>query len=280
MKRLHTLRILSGCVLLSLSGALAAKTYTYDLLNPMGHTMEFEFPGLDVRGVKSAVITINRTSQNPEVELRALEVTYLNAAKLRTGVFKKVGPGRYRALVDGPWVFKQVIVEVDTDDSFTPSRHFNARLFVTNQVSLTNPESANQGVPFAGVVGQLRDVTYSPNSDSQSTTLDGKRVTLNLRDRLSAPSPTNLPGMFPPLDQPSFVIDTLWLGRGQKLLYLPAPVTWQDLERFEPIGLVLEGPTTDPLVRVRVRDAQGIEMLLPGQPLRMLLNTAFGPIAP
>jgi hypothetical protein len=278
MRALFPLLLSAGLALASLTAQ--AKTYTYDLRNITSGGPPV-YPGLDLNGATAAVLNIYRAPGNPQVELRSLEISFPMAGKLRTGVFKQLDGQRYRALVGGAWVFKEVIVELDTPSGWVPGTQLHARVLVTDQVSFLNPEVQNQGVTLAHLQGELRDITYSPTIDSVSTLLDTKRVTLNLRDRLSAPLPGST---FVPLPrEPSFVLDTLWMGRGQKLLYVPAFVPWMDMERIEPIGLVLEGPAADPQLRIRIRDlgiGLGQEVLLPGQPLRQLLQQQFGPAAP
>ena len=64
------------------------------------------YPGLDLNRAKSAILTVNRNpGETPEI--RSLEITFPNAGKFRTGVFKRLEDGRYRAIVSNAWYLKK-----------------------------------------------------------------------------------------------------------------------------------------------------------------------------
>ncbi|MEY4589480.1 MAG: hypothetical protein RL497_1556 [Pseudomonadota bacterium] len=267
MKPLNILhKTLAAALLMGLASMGQAKTYVYDLANVNSFPGPVNYPGLDLFGAKSVVMTVNRTANNPEPEIRAMEITFPNAAKLRVGGFKRVDGNRYRALVGGAWVFKEVIVQLEGNPDLQVNTPAHISIMVSEQTSNLNPEALNQGTPLANVDGIVRDITALTTMDTAAATIDGKRVSLSLKDRLGVSS-TNSGAQ-------GFIVDTLWLGRGQRLMYVPAPFGPFDWDRIEPVGLVLEGASSDPMLRVRFRDGAA-EVLTPPMPLRTLLQATF-----
>jgi hypothetical protein len=257
-------KALSTAVLLGLASIAQAKTYTYELANLNSGPGPLNYPGLDLNLAKSAVFTVNRNAdQLPEI--RSLEITFPNAGKLRTGAFKRLDNGHYRALVSGAWVFKEVIVQFEGN----PDINTNVPAFISISVSETtsnlNPEALNQGSMLANVHGIVRDITSMSTVDTAAIMLDGKRLSLNLKDRL---------GISATDGQQGFILDATWMGRGQKLVYIPGPLGPNEWDRIDPIGIVLEGPTTDPTVRIRFKD-NGNEQMSPPIPLRPLMQQNF-----
>lgn len=257
-------KALSAAVIFSLASIAQAKTYTYDLANVMSAPGPVMYPGLDLNRVKSAILTVNRNpGETPEI--RSLEITFPNAGKLRTGVFKRLDDGRYRAIVSNAWVFKEIIVQLEGNpELFTNSPAFISVL-VSETTSNLNPEAMNQGSRLFDVQGIVRDITNMATVDTAAIMLDGKRLSLNLKDRLGV-SATN--------GQQGFILDAQWMGRGQKLIYIPGPFGPNEWDRIDPIAIVLEGPTTDPTIHVRFKD-NGNEQMSPAIPLRVIMQENF-----
>ncbi|HEY6527524.1 MAG TPA: hypothetical protein VIZ65_02435 [Cellvibrionaceae bacterium] len=257
-------KALSAAVIFSLASIAQAKTYTYELANVNSAYGPVNYPGLDLNGAKSAILTVNRNpGERPEI--RSLEVTFPNAAKLSTGAFKRLDDGRYRALVSGAWVFKEVIVQFDGNPDIFTNTPASISVSVSETTSLLNPEALNQGSRLVDVHGIVRDITNMATMDTAAIVFDGKGLTLNLKDRL---------GISATGSQQGFILDALWMGRGQKLIYLPGPFGPSQWDRIDPIGIVLEGPNTDPTIRVRFKD-NGNEQLSPPVPLRVLMQQSF-----
>lgn len=257
-------KTLLATAILGASALVHAKTYVYEMEALSPRPGGVFYPGLDLNNIKSATFTVNRNVGAP-AELRSLEITFANAGKLRATNFKRLDDGRYRTLVAGAWVFKEVIVEVDANPAFQPYLPANVQIFVSETTSNLHPEALNQGQPLTGVFGPIRDVTAMTTVDTAAATIDGKRVNLNLKDRL---------GMSQAGGQQGFIIDTLWMGKGQKLMYIPGPGQFE-WDRIEVIGLTLEGPANDPMIRVRYKEANGPENSTPLIPLRVLLQNTF-----
>lgn len=257
-------KALSTAVLFGLASIAQAKTYTYELANLNSGPGPVNYPGLDLNQAKSAVLTVNRNAgQLPEI--RSLEITFPNAGKLRTGAFKRLDNGHYRALVSGAWVFKEVIVQFEGNPDILTNGPAFISISVSETTSNLNPEALNQGSMLANVHGIVRDITSMSTVDTAAILLDGKRLSLNLKDRLGT-SPTD--------GQQGFILDATWMGRGQKFVYLPAPVGPNESDRIDPIGIVLEGPSSDPTVSIRFKD-NGNEQMSPPIPLRHLTQQYF-----
>lgn len=266
----HLKKVLLASLILGASALAQAKTYVYDIEAFSQRPGAPLYPGLDLSNIKSATFTVNR-NYGTAPELRSLEITFANAGKLRATNFKRLDDGRYRTLVSGAWVFKEVIVEVDANPEFEINQIVNIQIFVSETTSNLNPEALNQGQPLAGTFGPLRDVTVLSTVDTAAATMDGKRVNLNLKDRLGR----SLNGSNSPfVSKEGFIIDTLWMGKGQKLIYIPGP-DQSEWERIEVIGLTLEGPAADPMVRVRYKEGMGAEISTAPIPLRFLLQNYF-----
>ena len=252
-------------VILGASTLAHARTSVYNMEAISPRPGVIVYPGLDLNNIKTATITVNR-EYGEIAELRSLEIIFANAGKLRASNFKRTPDGRYRTLVSGAWVFKEVIVEVDANPEFQANQLTNIQIFVTETTSILHPEAMNQGPPLAGAFGPIRDVTPLTTVDTATGTLDGKRINFNLKDR---------PGMSTTNGQQGFIIDTLWMGKGQKLMYIPGPFGPYEWDRIEAIGLTLEGTANDPLIRVRYKESNGPENSTPPIPLRDLLQTTF-----
>ncbi|HRH79084.1 MAG TPA: hypothetical protein PK129_17190, partial [Cellvibrionaceae bacterium] len=108
-------------------------------------------------------------------------------------------------------------------------------------------------------------ITNMATVDTAAVMLDGKRVSLNLKDRVGVSATDG---------QQGFILDTQWMGRGQKLIYIPAPFGPSEWDRLDPIGIILEGSTTDPTIQVRFKD-NGSEQKSPPILLRALMQQNF-----
>ena len=63
-------------------------------------------------------------------------------------------------------------------------------------------------------------------------------------------------------------------GPRPKLIYIPAPFGPSEWDRLDPIGIILEGSTTDPTIQVRFKD-NGSEQKSPPILLRALMQQNF-----
>lgn len=259
------------------STASVAKTYKYDFVQIHSNNGFIQYPGLDFNQAKTVALTVNKDPLSPEVTINSLEITFPNAAKLLATGFKKLeNTDTYRAIVNDAWVYRQIMVDIrGVDFNLAQITHPTIEVSVSEKSVFIQPEADFKGHSLFFVDGDLRDITVSKVVDTESVIIDGKRVNLSLKENLSFAQPAV------PVNgaREGFVIDALWFGKGQKTFYIPAPVPNTEYDRYDAIGLILEeldGPAgKEYLLGVKFKDASGYEQIVPAQPLRPLLNTAY-----
>lgn len=266
-----------GITLVALASTTTyAKTFKYDLLGVHSFNGVIHYPELDFDQVKSAVLTINKDPLSPDVQISSVEITFPNAAKLLATGFKKTEFGTWRAAVNDAWIYRQVIVEVrETDFNNAGPMPVSISVSVSEKSVFIQPEEDPKGHPLFNVEGVLRDITTNKIVDTESVIIDGKRLNLSLKENLTFAAPdVQINGT-----REGFVIDTLWMGKGQKTLYVPAPVPQSEFDRYTATGLVMEevnGPVgKEYFFSVKFTDSMGAEQLTPNLPLKYLLDTAY-----
>lgn len=266
-----------GITLIALASTTTyAKTFKYDLLGVHSSNGFIHYPELDFSQAKSAVLTINKDPLSPEMQISSVEITFPNAAKLLATGFKKTESGSYRAAVNDAWIYRQVIVEVrDTDFNEARSTPVSIEVSVSEKSAFVQPEADPKGLPLFNVEGMLRDITTNKIVDTASVIIDGKRLNLSLKENMSFASPeAQING-----SREGFVMDVLWMGKGQKTLYIPAPVPHSEFDRYTAIGIIMEevnGPEgKEYLFNVKFTDSMGGEQLSPSLPLRHFLDMAY-----
>lgn len=267
-------RLLALCFTV-LAVSAEAKTAKYDIEGINAQSGFIHYPRLDLSSASSVVFTVTRNSPLFEPQLTSLEITFPEAAKLTVTNFKLVDNSKYRAIVSGAWIYKEIIVEVDRIpfDSRNPA---TVNAYISERTAFINPQVENHnpnGLLFS-ISGNLRDITPVRIVDNASVLFGGKKVTLSLRDRLQVnPAPwsgTQLPN--------GFVIDTLWYGKGTKTIYIDAPVPPPEYDAIEVIALVVGGISDlDRTVSVKYKDRSGTEITGPVLLLKDLLDQAYGP---
>ena len=253
--------------------SVEAKTLKYALTQLNSHNGMFQYPGLDFFGAKSVILTITKTPPSIEAQLTSLEITFPNAAKLTATNFKLIEGRKYRAIVSGAWVYKEIIVELE-NVLFEPNARAMVNVFVSERTAFINPQVENQGLPLFTASGNMRDITPTRIVDTSSAVVSTKKVILSLKDRLGIRESGF--GV-----SEGFVVDALWYGRGVKTLYFVAPVSRQEFDNIEVIGLVVEGTTdADLFVSIKFKDPTGFELISPRMRLKQLLDEAYGPPFP
>lgn len=269
-----------GVALVSLlSASTYAKTFKYDLTAIYSHQGPIHYPGLEFNQPKSAIFTVNKDPLTPDAQISSLELNFPTVAKLTATGFKQVEPNLYRAVVNDVWIYRQVIVDVRDMDFNNPLRRSGViEVYLSEKSVFINPENSTdyRGEPLFMVSGALRDLTSARIADSAITTIEGKKLTLSLKDLLSfAPLETQINGA-----REGFVIDALWQGKGQKTIFIPGlPV--EEFDRYTAIGLVLterESPFgKEVFFSIKYKEEGSMsEMMTPEQPLKPLLDSAFG----
>lgn len=250
-----------------------AITTKYELRDLHSHNGWINYPGLDFSNATSAVLTIEKTTPEMEPQLKSLDVTFPNAAKLSAKDFKRVN-GVYRAIVSDAWIYRQIVVDVLIPDFNNINNNFiNIDVAISEKVGFINPQNEERGEHLLMIDGLTHDITSSKIVDTASAIINGKRANLSLKSRLSAPLPEAGGG------EGGYAIDVLWMGRGEKTIYIHSGFPQNYYEFITPVGLILEELTAPegPMISVTAKDPQG--NLIPSPPFRLkeLLDQAYGP---
>ncbi|RYZ87767.1 MAG: hypothetical protein EOP04_10955, partial [Proteobacteria bacterium] len=201
-------RVMALLAAVGLVSAVEAKTTKYELIDVDSSAGWIHYPGLELDRPTSAILTVSRTPPIIEPKIVSLEISFPKAAKLLATNFKQIeGTQKYRALVPGAWVYKEVIVDIN---NFLIGEFFNAEVFVSERAAFINPIADQQTGPLLfRVGGMLNDITPTRVVDQEILTVSAKKLTLSLRDRLVYNRSTSAEG---------FAIDALWYGKGTKTL--------------------------------------------------------------
>ena len=275
MKSIRTPLAAIASALISLNVAAEIQTFEIDNLQNQAHMF---YPGLDLTEVDKTTLKVSSDSENPDKTLNSLEIKFSDAGTLRAYGFKEVEHGKYRSLVKNAWVFNELVVEVVSShqyfEDFTP---VEVNVYVSEQRSALNPEQENTGPILFQANGELEDISPNPVADVASVTVNGKRATLKLKKN---------PGVNREHDSQryseGFILDTTWLGHGQKLVYLSG--VNMPYDRIDAIGIDLEsfpGPDGEQENRISVRyqDETGTHVT-PSENIKELLEMAFPPVHP
>lgn len=256
-------------VFFTATATASVKTTKYELTDVSSHNGVLSYPGLDFYDATSATLTIERTQGDPEVDLTSLDLVFPNAATLKARNFKKFEGDRYRTIVSGAWVFKDVVVEVYAP-GLVADMPVHIEVQVVESTSNINPDFHSSGSLLLMAHGSLKDVTPSKVVDNGFAIVNGKRANFSLKDRLKFEP--NQPGF-------GFAVDTLWLGHGQKTIYIDAPFPIEEFDFVEPIALIVETDNSSGVIEhwVSVKfKHMGNEATTPPFPLQDLLNQAYG----
>jgi hypothetical protein len=262
----------------SISLPVFAKTFKYEFANIHSGNGEITYPGLDYGQARSAILTVNKDPLSPDAQLTSLEITFPSAAKLFATGFKKISHDTYRAVVSDVWIYRQVFINVRGVDFNRPNNGSpTIEAFVSEKSTFIQPEADQTGAHLFVVHGEsLNDVTPTRIADTTSLILQGKRLTLSLKNVLSY-APAGLPRGG---NREGFVVDALWMGKGQKTLYIPAPAPLEEFDAIEAIGInINEQPAageTDYRLVIKFKDQNGNEILTPEIPLMHFLQEAYG----
>lgn len=255
------------------TSSAGAVTLKYELVNIFSGNDMVSFPGLDFSQASSVTLTVIKEEGKGPV-LKNLEVKFPYTSEISAAGFERTYDGKYRALVRNAWVYSQVIVDVDGRE-FLPMAPLSIEIFVPEHTSVIHPIEETFGPRLLTVGGELRDVTNRRTVDTASLVIAGKRLNLSLKDHLGVPTPESVPQGY----GEGFVIECLWMGKGKKTIYFPAPFSGNEIDLASGVGLVIEGVESanpgDLMLSVKYADPQGLEAQTPPQPLLNLLGQAY-----
>ena len=253
-----------------------AKTFKYELTDLHSNNGFINYPGLDFNNATSAILTVTQDSPEAQAKISSLEIKFPQASKLVARDFQNVDGNMYRALVNDAWIYRQVVVNLNSPD-LNPYNHapVNIEVNVSEKAGFINPEGEAQGQPVLMSFGMLNDITPAKTVDTASVIMNGKRLNLALSSNLSGPSANSMGG------PGGFVIDATWMGKGQQKLYINSGFPQEFFGFVTPIALILDeldGPEgKEYMLSVQAKDHNGVEIPSPMMPLKDLLEQAYGP---
>lgn len=248
---------------LALCSAMAqAKVVKYELdhLTSENSLGGVHYEGLDLSGATSATLTVNKVP-GAEPVLTSLVMTFPDAMKFSATNFKKIGEGFYSATVAGPWVFKEVFVDIEVQ-SLELGQGAQISAHVSERTLYTLPSSSNKGEVLFTALGLTKDATPTRIVSTKKVVLDSISYTVALRDRLATLNSTT--------DARSgFVLDVTAPGSATKKIIFPG-ITFSvpDIDKYEAVSLVVEPMPGSNMQWVKIQYRQiGTTAILTTQPV-------------
>lgn len=254
-----------------------AKTFKYELQDLHSSGADIQYPGLDLNGASSATLTIDQADRDSSPVITSLEINFPSASNLLVKNFKQLEGHVARASVSNAWVYRQVNIEMHgLDIQSSNEQWINIDGYVSEAESfIGGGQSESLGGRLFHAAGKLVDVTPSKIVDVEWLTVNDDRLRLSLRN-----NPISIPDSN--FGEMAFAIDSLWLGKGEEVLYFYAP--FGDETKFiEPYKLeisTIAGPDgAEYSIRILAKDVHGNEFPTPDLPLGHLLEDAYGPMS-
>jgi hypothetical protein len=250
--------LFTAAALIVASALSQAELKTFEVSNISSHSSNI-YPNLDLNNLSQIKIKVDQIEDPndplPILDIKKVEFLFPNANNLIAKNFTELTniPNTYRALVNSPWVFKKVLVELSWTGP-ADGIHFSYRVIVMDNTSHINNIEQTQGVELFSGTAELINTTPRKVVDVERTRYLDKQLTLRL---LHNTNPQRVE------------IEATWFGHGKKILTLPAPFD----ARLYPVALILN----EQRIKVRFDDAyNGPESS--EEDLHTLLEQAFGPL--
>ncbi len=262
--------VLTTILLTFFAHASYASTLKYEVKFPYA-TANSYYPGLDLNNLEKINFTVERNIHNPEGLLKNVKLTFPNATDLNFYNFTN-DSGTYRAVANGAWIYKQVAVEIIGAHPIQADSNINLRLYVIDSQSNLNNPGMSFGLNLLDANGPLQDITVNTLADSTSLMVNAKR--LNLRLYQKAKRTMNGEG---------FVIDTKWLGHGDRQIIVPAPFAFTEFSMFNAVAIETQTIThpdglEEHLFSIKYEDEMGgYQQNTPFEPLKMYLDQVYPP---
>lgn len=269
--------LFAASLALSTQLANADATYQYEIPMPSSYHTPL-YPGLNLNELNKISIQVTRKDYTPEPVLDRVSLDFSSATDLVATNFSQDG-NIYRALVNGAWVYKQVLVEVEAMGPISHNSNLQVRVSVVDQVSNLNQTGFSFGMETLSANGMLMDVTPNLLADKAVIMLEGKRLLLKLFR-----NPTDV---YSPMYGGSygFKVEADWLGHGVQSFAIPAPFGPIDADRFDAVALKIDSFPISPTemeynIAVEYTDPSGASTLTPFTSLRGELSRIFPNTAP
>lgn len=234
MIKFITALLLTPLCLAVLSAQADIENYTF---HGSPNNNAFQFPGLDLNGDVIGKLNLKRNSPGDfppsltEFNILKLALSFDSAPELiATNFTFNPNTGGYITSINGAWVFRTVNVEVY--DINLEQQQFSYRVSVETSKNLTHknhPQALGEQVVLLESSGFLTNQTPFKLVDATNIIVNGKRLSIKLNGNMGS---NNNPekGMI----GAGIELKLLWLGRGEKLLYIPAPAS------VKPVAIVVD----------------------------------------
>ncbi|MDN3639176.1 hypothetical protein QWY82_10175 [Simiduia curdlanivorans] len=181
-------------------------------------------------------IETSNNLHSPELKLESLQLDFEFAPSLHATGFRQVNPQRYVATVKNVWVFRELFVEVESNNGFNSPEDVSVRVSLVDITSNMRFDDFPTGPEIFSGQGLVHDVSPRVLADEISVEVASKRVTLQLMDRLG----TNKHTLPTPGNDRGFEIRANWLGHGAKTFYIEPGIPEPEYAHFRAIGFVVE----------------------------------------
>jgi len=257
------LKRMIGATSMILASTLAnAELLNFSAQQPAGYS-SYTYPGLNLESLDALNIrvdaNVNESNGALEYDIKRAEFKFPQANDLIVNGFEKVDgtSDTYRAMVNSPWVFKKVLVELKAYD-FRDDESVQYRITVVDTTSSNDNLTQAQGVELFSGQSNVKDVTNKKVTDVVRTQYLGKNLTLRLYDRLGMQGAQ---------------VQAVWMGYGTEILNLDAPAS--PLAKAVTLHLDTQGP--EPRIKASIKE-NNFTFDSAEQDLRFLLEQAFGPL--
>lgn len=253
--------VLASLMTLTASASLAG-VETFTSKNISGSST-FVYPRLDLNGLNGIDIKVESTQipGTPESEtvIKRVELKFPNANNViaKNLVKSPTSPDTYQAIVNSPWVFKKILVEV-SGYQLSNEQNIDYRIMVVDNFSSNNALAEAEGENVLTGSATLVDTTRAKVVDVARTKVAGKNLVLKLQQRVK---------------NNKIQIQAVWMGHGTEVLTIDAP-----FGDFTPKSVSINPAGEDSALEVVLVDNNGYEQTAFNPSLTSLLEQAFGPI--
>ncbi|WP_105258974.1 hypothetical protein [Pseudoalteromonas sp. T1lg88] len=269
---MKAIMVFLSTLVLTLGLSSNAKAAEYEINYPSASS-SVPYPGLDLNMVKKIKVKTSNSLHTPEQSLDELEIVFENATNLVVKGFQKessYGPDLFKAMVNDAWVYSKVLVTVFASDKISGGRNLTIELQVMEMTNELNELNYSHGLMIFNAQGILNDVTPVTVADIETISYQDKDMTLTLYQR----------AMFDEFNGEGFKIKVNWMGNGEKIINVPAPISSEEYSFFKAADLEIQTQTfpdgfTDHQFRIKYQDPFGYTQYTPFEPLAPYIDQAF-----
>ncbi|WP_105255337.1 hypothetical protein [Pseudoalteromonas sp. T1lg75] len=263
-------------LVLTLGLSSEAKAAEYEINYPSASS-SVPYPGLDLNMVKKVKVKTSSSIHTPEQSLDEVEIVFENATNLIVKGFQKEGGSYsyngsevYRAVAHDAWVYSKVLVTVTAPGKISGGKDLTIDLQVMEMTNALNELNYSHGLMIFNANGILNDVTPMTVADVETISYQEKDMTLTLYQKPK----------FDEFNGEGFKIKVNWMGNGEKIINVPAPIPAEEYSFFKAADLEIQTQTfpdgfTDHQFRIKYQDPFGYTQETPLEPLAPYIDQAF-----